>query len=102
MPVTQPIARPPVPPVPYPAAPPGAPWALPVARGGPPAAVPKLTDQWYVKVRGMHSMNLQKHHLKTLLAIREITIENPVRHVQWTDEDWRPLREIPQLAELVK
>jgi hypothetical protein len=67
-----------------------------------PAPVPLLSDQWYVKVRGLHSMNLQKHHLKTLLAIREITIDNPVRHVHWDDEGWQPLREIPQLADLVK
>ncbi|MEX2118581.1 MAG: DUF4339 domain-containing protein [Pirellulales bacterium] len=62
---------------------------------------PQLSDEWYVKVRGIHSAPLQKHHLRSLLAANEITPDCPVRHPSWRSENWWPIRSVPELADLV-
>lgn len=65
------------------------------------AATP-LSNQWYVKVRGMHSAPLQKHHIKMLLAAREIDNDAPACHVTWRSEAWLPIKDIPELSDIIR
>lgn len=92
---------PPVAPValPRPAAPPQA-ASYPLARPRPPA--PPTSDEWYVRVRGIHSAPLRKHHVKALYQAREITLDCAARHPTWHENDWRPIHSIPQLADITR
>ena len=62
--------------------------------------VVELPDNWYAKVRGLHSCNLRKRHLRGLMLAKEITMNSLVSHVSWDNNEWKPIREIPQLADL--
>jgi hypothetical protein len=64
--------------------------------------IPILPDRWFVRVRGIPSCMLQKHHIRTLLKIREISPNSVAAHASWPAEKWLPLREIPQMADLIK
>ncbi|HVX15092.1 MAG TPA: hypothetical protein VHC22_28125 [Pirellulales bacterium] len=87
--------------VPRPAAAPvHAPASYPLARLRPPA--PPANDEWFVRVRGIHSAPLRKHHVKALYQAREITLDNAARHPTWHENDWRPIHSIPQLADIVQ
>lgn len=59
---------------------------------------PVLKDEWYVRVRGIHSAPLKKQHVRMLLESREITLDAAARHCSWHETDWRAIRSIPQLA----
>lgn len=59
---------------------------------------PVLKDEWYVRVRGIHSAPLKKQHVRMLIESREITLDDAARHCSWRETDWRAIRTIPQLA----
>lgn len=59
---------------------------------------PVLKDEWYVRVRGIHSAPLKKQHVRMLIESREITLDAAARHCSWRETDWRAIRTIPQLA----
>jgi molecular chaperone DnaK len=58
-----------------------------------------LADEWFVRVRGIHSATLAKRHVKALFEAKEITCDNAARHATWPDGEWLPIREIPALLE---
>ena len=58
-------------------------------------------DDWFVRVRGVHSAPLKLHHLKALYQAKEVTLENHARHPAWADNDWRAIRLIPELSDIV-
>lgn len=60
-----------------------------------------LSDKWYVKIRGTHSMPLQRRHVKELLLAREAHAETPTRHVSWPETRWASLKENPDLSDLL-
>ncbi|HVA50403.1 MAG TPA: hypothetical protein VNH11_28885 [Pirellulales bacterium] len=72
----------------------------PLARLRPPA--PPANDEWYVRVRGMYSASLRKHHVKALYQAQEVTLDSLARHGSWHANDWRPLHSIPQLADVAR
>ena len=57
----------------------------------------KQPDEWYVRVRGIHSSPLQMKHIRSLYQSREIDLECPVHNAGWRYEDWRELRAVPEL-----
>lgn len=61
----------------------------------------ELVDEWFVKVRGIHSAPLRKHHVRMLFQAREITPDCPARHPSWKSENWWPIKSIPELAEVL-
>ncbi|HVW36048.1 MAG TPA: hypothetical protein VHB99_02045 [Pirellulales bacterium] len=63
--------------------------------------IEKLPDEWYVRVRGVHSSPLSMRHVRQLYQSREIDLECPVRNSNWRHEDWRELRTVPELLEEV-
>ena len=56
-----------------------------------------LPDEWYAKVRGLHSSPMQKRHLRLLYQSGELTLDCPVRNAAWRQSDWRAIRSIPEL-----
>jgi hypothetical protein len=58
----------------------------------------QLSDDWFVKVKGIHSAPLKKQHIKMLYQAREITLDCVARHVSWPREHWVPIQSIPELA----
>lgn len=58
------------------------------------------SDEWFVRVRGVHSAPLRKYHVKALFQAREITLDNVARHPTWAENDWRPIISIPALADI--
>ncbi|HEX5443808.1 MAG TPA: hypothetical protein VFW87_08270 [Pirellulales bacterium] len=70
----------------------------------PPALRPGawLSDVWFVRIRGMHSAPLKKHHLRTLFEARELTPDSPARNDNWPDNAWTPICLIPELADVLK
>lgn len=67
----------------------------------PPPALPPgvwLSDVWFVRVRGMHSAPLKKHHVRTLFEARELTADSPARNENWPEDAWSPIYLIPELA----
>lgn len=85
----------------------------PLTVAGPPAAndfpapsaavlrATSLSDEWFVRVRGVHSAPLRKHHVKALFEAQEITRDNVARHASWPENAWLPIHIIPQLADTV-
>ncbi|HET6879303.1 MAG TPA: hypothetical protein VFI31_04080 [Pirellulales bacterium] len=63
---------------------------------------PPRHDEWYVRVRGIHSAPLRKQHVKALYQAREITLDCVARHASWHDNDWRPIHSITQLADITR
>ncbi|HUY87643.1 MAG TPA: hypothetical protein VMV10_02805 [Pirellulales bacterium] len=61
----------------------------------------RLPDEWYVRVRGIHSSPLQLKHVRLLYQSREIDLECPVHNANWRNEDWRELRAVPELLAAV-
>ncbi len=61
---------------------------------------PPTNDEWFVRVRGVHSAPLKKHHVQALFQAREISLDNVARHPTWSENDWRPIRSIPALADI--
>ncbi len=61
-----------------------------------------LSDEWFVRVRGIHSAPLGRIHVKALFDAHEITADNAARHASWPDNVWLPICAIPQLAEAVQ
>jgi hypothetical protein len=55
-------------------------------------------DVWYIRVRGIHSSPLEKWHIRQLYQSREISLDCPVRNAGWRSEDWRQIREVPELV----
>jgi hypothetical protein len=66
----------------------------------PPA--PPANDEWFVRVRGIYSAPLRRHHVKALYQAQEITLDSVARHTTWHDNDWRPIRSIPTLADIAQ
>ncbi|HQU46510.1 MAG TPA: hypothetical protein PK867_27130 [Pirellulales bacterium] len=66
-----------------------------------PAAGSSLDDEWFVRVRGVHSAPLGRRHIKSLFDAKEITRDNVARHPTWPDNAWLPIHAIPQLADAV-
>jgi hypothetical protein len=62
---------------------------------------PFLSDSWQVIVRKIPSANLSVVNIQQLLEAREITMDGKASHESWEDADWRPIRNIPQLARLL-
>jgi hypothetical protein len=62
----------------------------------------RLIDQWFVRVRGIHSSPLKLQHVKALYQAREVTLDNVARHPSWSENDWRPLHSIPELAGITR
>lgn len=60
----------------------------------------RLNDEWFVRVRGIHSAPLRKHHIKALYEAREVTLDNVARHVSWSENEWRPIKTISELADI--
>ena len=60
-----------------------------------------LSDEWFVRVRGVLSAPLCKRHVKALFEAREVTRDCPARHATWPENAWRPLHAIPQLADAI-
>ena len=58
----------------------------------------QLSDQWFVRVRGIHSAPLTRQQVRQLLFAGEITTNNPARHFTWHEDFWRPIRAIPELG----
>ncbi|HET6881754.1 MAG TPA: hypothetical protein VFI31_16440 [Pirellulales bacterium] len=92
-------------PAPRPIAPvviPGPTVAVPVSAPSiAPAPGSSLGDEWYVRVRGVHSAPLGKRHVKALFEAKEITRDNVARHPTWPDNAWIAIHAIPQLADCV-
>jgi hypothetical protein len=63
---------------------------------------PALTDEWFVRVRGIHSAPLKKHHLRQLYQAREVTLENIARHASWPHNDWRLIGHIEELRDVAR
>jgi hypothetical protein len=63
---------------------------------------PVLADEWFVRVRGIHSAPLKKQHVRMLFESREITLDTAARHCSWRETDWRPIREIAQLSNIAR
>lgn len=61
-----------------------------------------LSDVWFVRIRGMHSAPLKKHHLRTLFEARELMADSPARNANWPENAWSPVRLIPELAEVIR
>lgn len=59
-----------------------------------------VSDEWFVRVRGVHSAPLKKQHVKALFQAREITLDNVARHPTWAENDWRPISSIATLADI--
>ncbi|HWB09113.1 MAG TPA: hypothetical protein VG826_07815 [Pirellulales bacterium] len=55
-------------------------------------------DQWYVRVRGIHSAPLTRQQIRQLWFAQEIGTGNLARHVTWHAEFWQPIHSIPELA----
>jgi hypothetical protein len=64
-----------------------------------PAAGSSLDDEWFVRVRGIHSAPLGRRHIKSLFDAKEIARDNVARHATWPDNAWLPIHAIPQLAD---
>jgi hypothetical protein len=45
---------------------------------------------------------LSKAQLKALIIAREIHPETPATHMNWEENDWRPIRSIRELSVLLK
>lgn len=85
----------------------------PLSVPGPPAAndfptpsaavlrATSLSDEWFVRVRGVHSAPLRKRHVRALFEAKEITRDNVARHASWPENFWLPIHTIPHLAEAV-
>jgi hypothetical protein len=58
----------------------------------------QLSDQWFVRVRGIHSGPLTRQQVRQLLLAGEITSGAPARHFRWREDFWRPIRAIPELG----
>lgn len=58
----------------------------------------QLSDQWFVRVRGIHSAPLTRQQVRQLVFAREITDNNVARHVTWGENSWQPIYAIPELA----
>jgi hypothetical protein len=59
----------------------------------------QITDQWFVRVHGIHSAPLTKRQLQQLLSAREINLNCLARHITWHEEQWKPIHSIAELAE---
>ncbi|HJT32553.1 MAG TPA: hypothetical protein VJ783_10960 [Pirellulales bacterium] len=71
----------------------------------PPPVLPpgvSLSDVWFVRIRGMHSAPLKKHHLRTLFEAHELTSDSPARNANWPDNAWSPVCMIPELTDVAK
>jgi hypothetical protein len=66
-----------------------------------PALGASVDDEWFVRVRGIHSAPLRRRHIKSLFDAKEITRDNVARHSTWPDNAWLPIHAISQLAEAV-
>lgn len=62
----------------------------------------QFSDNWYLKIRGTHTLPIKRRHVKELLMAREAHAETPTRHVTWPDTRWMSLRENPDLSDLLK
>lgn len=63
---------------------------------------PFLSDEWQVIVRKIPSASLSVVNIQQLLEAREITMDSKAAHQSWDDVDWRPIRNIPQLARFLE
>ena len=59
----------------------------------------QLTDQWFVRVHGIHSAPLTRRQIRQLLSANEITLNNVARHFTWHENAWQPIRSIPELSD---
>jgi hypothetical protein len=56
-------------------------------------------DHWFAKVRGRHSAPMQMRHIRLLYQSGELTLDCPVRNIEWPQNDWRRIRDVPELLE---
>lgn len=61
-----------------------------------------LADEWCVRVRGVPSTRLQRRHIKQLLDAGEIGADAYCTHMSWPNNQWKQLKDIPQLASLLR
>lgn len=62
---------------------------------------PFLSDSWQVIVRKIPSANLSVINIQQLLEAREVTMDSKASHESWVEDDWRPIRNIAQLARML-
>lgn len=62
----------------------------------------RLSDEWFVRVRGIHSTSLKLQHVKSLFQAKEVTLDSLARHPSWPEKDWRPLHSIPEFAAITR
>jgi hypothetical protein len=62
---------------------------------------PFLSDSWQVIVRKIPSTSLSVVNIQQLLEAREVTMDSKASHESWEEGDWRPIRNIGQLARLL-
>lgn len=63
---------------------------------------PFLSDSWQVIVRKIPSANLSVVNIQQLLEAREITMDSKASHESWEEDDWRLIRNIAQLARMLR
>jgi hypothetical protein len=59
----------------------------------------QMIDQWFVRVHGIHSAPLTTRQIQQLITAREINLNCHARHVSWHEDNWKPLRQIAELAD---
>ncbi|HVA47264.1 MAG TPA: DUF4339 domain-containing protein [Pirellulales bacterium] len=58
----------------------------------------RASDQWFVRVRGIHSAPLTRQQVRQLLSAGEITLYDLARHRTWREDFWVPIHSVPELA----
>jgi hypothetical protein len=58
----------------------------------------QLSDQWFVRIRGIHSAPLNRQQIQHLFVACELTTKNVARHCTWPENRWIPIHSIPELA----
>jgi hypothetical protein len=61
----------------------------------------QLSDEWCVRVRGVPT-RLKRRHIKQLLDAGEIGADAHCAHMSWPNNQWKQLKDIPQLASLLR
>lgn len=59
----------------------------------------RITDQWFVRVHGIHSAPLTTRQIQQLILAGEVNLNCHARHITWRDDHWKPLRQIAELAD---
>lgn len=58
----------------------------------------RAADQWFVRVRGIHSAPLTRQQVRSLLDARELSLHDYARHRTWREDFWVPISSVPELS----